>query len=156
VLKAAGDANSTLILFPAASAWIDTAAADSLGVLGRNDEALQALDRARAAREIPIKANPAVTRNREKLFRIHRQAADIHRRTGRMPEALAVFEQTAQVLASLVRDHPESDYQADLAWAYIDLGALSAETGKSSEMLSYFDKATAIRRKILESNPSVA
>ena len=60
-------------MIPACSAWIDGTTAEALIALRRDTEALTALERARAAREILIKANPAVTRNREQLIRVHRQ-----------------------------------------------------------------------------------
>jgi hypothetical protein len=71
VLKVIGDANPTLIMIPAASAWIDAMAAEALIALKRDPEALAALERARASRATQIKANPSVTRNREQLIRIH-------------------------------------------------------------------------------------
>jgi eukaryotic-like serine/threonine-protein kinase len=155
VIKAAGALNPTLILFPAASAWIETAAADALASLGRNEEALAALERSREAREILIKANPSVTRTREMLARGFRQTADIQHRAGRLHGALTALERMSQVVAGLADDHPQNrDYQIYLAWAYVDLGGLHDAMGKPSEASSCFDKAIAIRRKMIAADPS--
>ncbi len=100
--------------------WLDRLLHDRLG---RKDEAIAALGRAREARELLIKANPAVTRNREQLIRVLRQTADIHRRAGRMSDVLASLQRAQQVAASLVEYHPQNrDYRLDLATAYTDLG----------------------------------
>ena len=62
ILKVIGDANPTLIMIPACSAWIDGTTAEALIALKRDTEALTRSQRARAAREILIKANPATSR----------------------------------------------------------------------------------------------
>jgi serine/threonine-protein kinase len=154
VLKAAAGANPNLILFPAASAWIESARAVELVGFGRDDEALEALGRARTARESLVKANPAVTRNREMLIRVHHQTAAIHRRAGRMPEALASLERAREVAVSLVDSHPaERQYQLALVSTYIDLGNLHAAMCQLDALDSYFDKALAFVRKMVDADP---
>ena len=83
-----------------------------------------------------IKANPAVTRNREQLIRTNRQIADIHRRAGRMSELLASLKQAREFAASLVHAHPENrEYRLDLARHDTDLGDLLGAMGKPAEAL---------------------
>jgi eukaryotic-like serine/threonine-protein kinase len=155
VLKAAGGANPTLIMFRADSAWIDCAGAEALVALGRDAEALQALERARAARESLIKANPVVVRNHEQLLRVQRLIADIHRRAGRMSEMLTSLKHAQEFAASLAHDYPENgDLQFNLAGADKDLGGLLSAMGKTSEGLEWFGKALAIHRKMIEASPS--
>ncbi len=117
--------------------------------------ALESLDRARVARETLIKANPAVTRNREQIIRVHRQSADIHRRAGRMPQVLESLEQVSQVAASLVELHPQNQaYRDDLVNSYFDLGDLYSTMGKLAETRSSFDSALAITRRSGDTKPS--
>jgi tetratricopeptide (TPR) repeat protein len=156
VLKAARAFNPTIILFPAASAWIEATAAEALVSLGRNDEALAAFERAREAREILIKANPSVTRNREMLARIFRQISHIHRRAGRLLPAVAALERSSLVQSGLADDHPENvSYSAYLSRAYSDIGDVYGAMGKPSEASSSFDKAIVVGRKLIAANPSV-
>jgi hypothetical protein len=114
VLKVIGNANPTLLIVPSASAWIDAMSAETLVALGQDGEALKALERARTAREILVKDNPAITRNHEQLIRVHRQAADIHCRAGRMSEALAALESTRQIASGLAHAHPDEEAMISL------------------------------------------
>jgi serine/threonine-protein kinase len=156
VLVAAGGANPTLIRFPAASAWIDTMVAHDLVALGRDEEALEALERARAAREILVKANPAVTRNLEQLFSILHQTVAIHRRAARLPKALAALEQARAIAASLANAHPsETVYQINLSSTCADLGEVHAEMHNLASVLSCFEDAIAIVRKMVAADPAM-
>jgi serine/threonine-protein kinase len=155
VLKAAGGANPTIFLFPAASAWIDFARAGVLVDLGRDAEALESLERARTAREILIKANPAVVRNRVQLLGVFYQISGIHRRAGRMPQALQSLERARDQARSLLDSHPaESEYQRYLVSAYTELGDLHAALRHPDRVLSCFDQALRIARRMDEADPA--
>jgi serine/threonine-protein kinase len=157
VLKAAGGANPNIFLFPAASAWIEFARASLLVDLGRDAEALQSLERARTAREILIRANPAVVRNRTQLLGVYYQIYGIHRRAGRMPQALESLERARDQALSLIESHPaEPEYQGHLLSAYTELGALQAELRHPDLVLSHFDLALRIARRLDEADPATA
>jgi tetratricopeptide (TPR) repeat protein len=138
----------TLILLPAASAWIDTSAAWSLDALGRDDQALEALGRAKAAREALIKANPSVIRNRMQMCRVLGQTATILARAGRMAEAIESLRESQRIATGLVEQHPEDRGNIDnLAYTDYWLTSRLLEAGRPAEALAEADRWLAALRK---------
>ncbi len=157
VLKEVGAAHPTLRLVAADRAWLDLVSAINLSELGRNEEALATLERARVAREAQRQANLSVPRYQAQLALIHRGAR-------RMAEAVASYERAREFAEPLVTTHPRNtEFQLDLAGVFAEIGEVLGVMGKSSEAmasfnkaLAWFDKAVAAQHKLVEADPSTS
>jgi tetratricopeptide (TPR) repeat protein len=122
--------------------------------LGRDAEALRALERARATRLALIKDNPSLTRNHEQLSWVLSQAATIHRRAGRLADAQKALAEAQQAAERLAAEHPDNrDYLFDLADLYLDQGLLAAAAGRAAEAPSWVVKALRLIRPVAEASP---
>jgi len=162
VLKEVGAAHPTLRLVPADRAWLDLSSAYNLTELGRNEEALATLERARVAREAQRKGNPSVPRYPAQLGLIHRRIGLIHRRAGHIADALASYEQAREFAEPLATAYPgDTSFQLDLAGVFAEIGEVLGAMGKSAKArasfdkaLAWFDKARAIQHKLVDADPS--
>ncbi len=126
------------------------ASATDLIALGRDAEALPALERAREARDALIKANPSLVRNRDQLIGVLGSMAGIHLRAGRKGDALASLERAREVAEGLAADHPDDlDFQVRVAEVEIQLADLLGSTGRSSDASAWLDRARTIVLKVV-------
>ena len=150
-----GDANPTLLSVTRDRAWIDALTARILIGAARDAEALPVLERARKGRETLVKADTSVIRDQTQLIGIHFEIARIHARAGRVSESRASYESAVAVSTSLADAHPDDlAIQSQLAEACKDVAEYLCATGKPAEALPLSDKAMAIHRKMLETDPS--
>jgi hypothetical protein len=160
LLKAIGDADPTLIMIPAASVGstppLPRSAAELI-MLSRDAEALPAPERTQQAREVLIRANPSMARNRAQLTWVLRPIGGIRLRAGRMSEARASLARAQEIAQRLADEHPgDHGIRLDLAAVYADLGDLLVAVGRPVEAPAWFDKARAVVRKIIEASPSAS
>ena len=102
-----------------------------------------------------IKANPALTRNREQIVGVLRQIGGIHRRAGRMSDAWASLvraQEFAEGLAATNSDDPGP--RLELAEVDIELSDLLRGMAKPSEAKAWLDKARTIVLEIVAKDTS--
>ena len=155
MLEAAREANPTNQALQGDLAWVDTLLGNSLLSAGRRAEALQAYERALAARVRLSKASPTTTRHIEQQIGIHRMIASLHAQAGRSADALASCERARLIGEQAAESHTSAPaIRQELAYVYSAYGDLMLKRGDPSEALAQYERMRMIEDILLKAYPN--
>jgi tetratricopeptide (TPR) repeat protein len=144
--------------FRSGLAWSQNNLGWALLRTGKPAEAAAEVRKAVEIRQKLADDDPAVTRNRSDLAWSHRSLADLLSNTGKPAEAEAEYRKALALWQKLADDDPADtgfrQWRQWLAASHDNLGILLSITGKPAEAAAEYRKAVAIRRKLVDDNPS--
>jgi tetratricopeptide (TPR) repeat protein len=121
--------------------------------VGKFDEAVVWLEKARVEQVKLMQENPAVTLYQFLLGRSCNELGYTHSLAKRPQEATPFLTEAVRLLEPLVRDYPTvMDYGRDLALTYRELGKVATTR---TEQLRQYDRAIELSEKLVQANPTV-
>jgi serine/threonine-protein kinase len=122
--------------------------------IGRQQEALDALERARQLVDRLVTTSPNEPSYQAELARIHLRLAAVQSTMDRSAEADQTYDRAIALWRQLTGAHPETaSYQSGLAKAYSGLGKLRAETGQPAAALKSYEQARQVFEALTKAEP---
>ncbi len=124
--------------------------------MGKQDEALESLEKSLSIRQKLADANPSVTEYQSDLTATLNQIGVALASQDKPAEALKWYEKARAIGQKLADTNPlVTEFQSNLAFIWNNVGIALEKMGKPAEALAAYDRAQAITQKLVVANPSI-